>query len=424
MSEKTKHVNKKHIAHLEQVRRQTQMIKWIFGSIIGIAVLLVLYGYLNSTVMVPYKTVATVNGEKINAAKFQAAVKLQRVSSINTYTQYYQLAQQFGITDPANDSMFGSVLSDNANLLMSTDAMGNFVIEKLIKEKLIEQEANRRGITVSEEQIQGMLNDAFNYFPNGTPTVAPSATPFSTNEPNPASFAIVTITPIPTTAPTATPDAAAEPTATAMVEQPLPTEVPQPTPTAVSAAGYDELYQTKVDDFVSQIGLDEQGFRDLYREYLLREALLADVTKDMRPFEDRVWARHILVATKEEAKAVLDRLNAGEDFAVIAAEVSLDTSNKDNGGDLGWFGKGQMVPSFELAAYDLPVGDFSQPVATDYGYHIIQVIGHEEQPISESEFNDAKNAAFEEFLQTLRDGADIEIFDVWQGIVPVEPAFQ
>lgn len=423
MSEKNKHVNKKHIAHLEQVRRQTQMIKWIFGSVIGIAVLLVLYGFLNSTLLVPYKTVVTVNGDKVNAAKFQATVKLQRVSSINTYTQYYQIAQQFGIQDPTSDSMFGSVLSENANLLTNTDAMGNFVIEKLIKEQLIEQESARRGITVSEEQIQAMLNEAFNYFPNGTPTVAPSATPFSTNVPNTASFAIVTVTPTATTAPTSTPEAGIEPTAT-VVEEPLPTQIPQPTPTEVSQAGYDELYTTKVDDFVSQIGLDEQGFRGLYREYLLREALLADVTKDMRPFEDRVWARHILVATEEEAIAVLDRLNAGEDFAKIAAEVSLDTSNKDRGGDLGWFSTGKMVPSFEIAAFELPIGEFSQPVATDYGFHIIQVIGHEEQPLSESEFNDAKNQAFDDFLQTLRDSAEVEIFDVWQGIVPTEPAFQ
>ncbi|HWS23443.1 MAG TPA: peptidylprolyl isomerase [Anaerolineales bacterium] len=421
----TKQTNKKHIAHLEQVRRQTITIKWIFGSVVALVVLLLLYGYLNTTVLVPYKTVATVNGTKISASKFQSTVKLQRISSINTYTQYYQFAQQLGIADPVNDPTFGQILAENMNLLTNTDQMGEFVIEKLIKEELIAQEAERRGINISEDDLQGFLNESYNFFPNGTPTAIPSVTPFSTNVPNPTSYAIVTITPTPTALPTGTPTTVPEvpPTPTQTLE-PVPTEIIQPTPTAVNQAGFDEIYKAQVEDFKTEVGVDEEGFRSLYREYLLREALMKDVTKDMKPFADRVWARHILVATEDEAKAVLARLEAGEDFAVIAAELSLDTSNKDRGGDLGWFGKGEMVPTFEEAAFSIEIGSVSQPVGTDYGFHIIQVIGHEEQPLAEAEFENAKQIFFDEFLQTLRDEATVEINDVWKTIVPTEPALQ
>lgn len=421
----TKQTNKKHIAHLEQVRRQTITIKWIFGTVVALVVLLLLYGYLNTTVLVPYKTVATVNGTKISASKFQSTVKLQRISSINTYTQYYQFAQQLGIADPVNDPTFGQILAENMNLLTNTDQMGEFVIEKLIKEELIAQEAERRGINISEDDLQGFLNESYNFFPNGTPTAIPSVTPFSTNVPNPTSYAIVTITPTPTALPTGTPTTVPEvpPTPTQTLE-PVPTEIIQPTPTAVNQAGFDEIYKAQVEDFKTEVGVDEEGFRSLYREYLLREALMKDVTKDMKPFADRVWARHILVATEDEAKAVLARLEAGEDFAVIAAELSLDTSNKDRGGDLGWFGKGEMVPTFEEAAFSLEIGSVSQPVGTDYGFHIIQVIGHEEQPLAEAEFENAKQIFFDEFLQTLRDEATVEINDVWKTIVPTEPALQ
>lgn len=421
----TKQTNKKHIAHLEQVRRQTITIKWIFGSVVALVVLLLLYGYLNTTVLVPYKTVATVNGTKISASKFQSTVKLQRISSINTYTQYYQFAQQLGIADPVNDPTFGQILAENMNLLTNTDQMGEFVIEKLIKEELIVQEAERRGINISEDDLQGFLNESYNFFPNGTPTAIPSVTPFSTNVPNPTSYAIVTITPTPTALPTGTPTTVPEvpPTPTQTLE-PVPTEIIQPTPTAVNQAGFDEIYKAQVEDFKTEVGVDEEGFRSLYREYLLREALMKDVTKDMKPFADRVWARHILVATEDEAKAVLARLEAGEDFAVIAAELSLDTSNKDRGGDLGWFGKGEMVPTFEEAAFSIEIGSVSQPVGTDYGFHIIQVIGHEEQPLAEAEFENAKQIFFDEFLQTLRDEATVEINDVWKTIVPTEPALQ
>ena len=421
----TKQTNKKHIAHLEQVRRQTITIKWIFGTVVALVVLLLLYGYLNTTVLVPYKTVATVNGTKISASKFQSTVKLQRISSINTYTQYYQFAQQLGIADPVNDPTFGQILAENMNLLTNTDQMGEFVIEKLIKEELIAQEAERRGIDISEDDLQGFLNESYNFFPNGTPTAIPSVTPFSTNVPNPTSYAIVTITPTPTAMPTGTPTTVPEvpPTPTQTLE-PVPTEIIQPTPTAVTQAGFDEIYKTQVEDFKTEVGVDEEGFRSLYREYLLREALMKDVTKDMKPLADRVWARHILVATEDEAKAVLARLTAGEDFAVIAAELSLDTSNKDRGGDLGWFGKGEMVPTFEEAAFSLEIGTISQPVGTDYGFHIIQVIGREEQPLAEAEFENAKQIFFDEFLQTLRDEATVEINDVWKTIVPTEPALQ
>jgi parvulin-like peptidyl-prolyl isomerase len=93
--------------------------------------------------------------------------------------------------------------------------------------------------------------------------------------------------------------------------------------------------------------LTEEEFRALFVNTLLRQKLQDEITADATPSEEQVWAQHILLATEEEANAVLDRLNAGEDWNELAAELSTDTSNKDNGGDLGWFGHGAMVPEFE-----------------------------------------------------------------------------
>ena len=69
----------------------------------------------------------------------------------------------------------------------------------------------------------------------------------------------------------------------------------------------------------------------------------------------------------------MKRARAGEDFAKLAKEFSTDTSNKDKGGDLGWFGHGQMVPEFEQAAYALKPGEISDIVQTKFGYHIIKL---------------------------------------------------
>jgi parvulin-like peptidyl-prolyl isomerase len=84
-----------------------------------------------------------------------------------------------------------------------------------------------------------------------------------------------------------------------------------------------------------------------------------------------VCSKHILVATEEEAQAVLDRLTAGEDFAVVAGEVSLDTSSE--GGDLGCVQAGAFVPAFAQAAMEAVIGEITGPVASDFGFHIIVV---------------------------------------------------
>ncbi len=87
----------------------------------------------------------------------------------------------------------------------------------------------------------------------------------------------------------------------------------------------------------------------------------------------QVHAFHILVKTEEEAKQVLADLKKEIAFQKIAMERSLCPS-KSRGGDLGWFGRGQMVRPFELAAFSLKKGEMSQPVKTEFGWHVIKVV--------------------------------------------------
>ena len=84
-----------------------------------------------------------------------------------------------------------------------------------------------------------------------------------------------------------------------------------------------------------------------------------------------VCSKHILVATEEEAEAAMARLAAGEDFAIVAGEVSLDTGSE--GGDLGCVSAGAFVPAFSAAAMEAPIGEVTGPVATDFGFHILVV---------------------------------------------------
>ncbi len=130
------------------------------------------------------------------------------------------------------------------------------------------------------------------------------------------------------------------------------------------------------------ISITEEEIKDYFETY-----------KDMLNQKEQVRASHILVETEEKAKEVKEKLLAGGDFAEIAKEYSQDINNKDLGGDLGFFSRGEMLPTFENAAFALEIGEISDPVQTDYGFHIIKV----------EEKKEEKEANFEENKDKIKD---------------------
>ena len=88
----------------------------------------------------------------------------------------------------------------------------------------------------------------------------------------------------------------------------------------------------------------------------------------------QVRASHLLVKTEEEVKKLREEILAGKEFAEVAKEVSMCPSGA-KGGDLGYFGRGQMVPEFDKAAFSLPVGEISEPIKTQFGWHLLVVTG-------------------------------------------------
>ena len=96
-----------------------------------------------------------------------------------------------------------------------------------------------------------------------------------------------------------------------------------------------------------------------------------DAAAKAQPPEPEIHARHILLPTEDEAKAALARVKGGEEFAKVATELSKDPSG--DGGDLGWFTKDRMVPEFSEAAFKLKKGEVSEPIKTQFGWHIIKV---------------------------------------------------
>ncbi len=150
---------------------------------------------------------------------------------------------------------------------------------------------------------------------------------------------------------------------------------------------------------------------------------------------ERVTARHILLLTRgenalkdEDAKAKIAELKAklvaGGDFEAIAKAESMDPGSKKDGGKLPRFGRGEMVPEFEKVAFGMKVGDTSDPVKTDFGYHIIKVEAHETASFDECKepiANHLRQEKFQKMVDDLKKKADAKLDEAFFGPPPKAP---
>jgi len=441
-------VTKKHLARAQRERIQRRWI--ILGTALStvVAVGLLAYGWIRVGYLVPHEPVATVNGDKITTRQWQNRVRLLRLDLITRYQNTQQMAAIFG-SDPNLQTYIQQQLDQIQSQLTDTTSLGLNVLNQMIEEQLIRQEANRRGITVTTAEVDQAIEETFGYYPNGTPTSAPTAT--STGTSTPSLTATATRTGTPTSTRTSTPTNTAGPTFTpsrtptrtparsatateAPTSTPPPTATSGPTPTVTAtlpppptatpytSQAYETDYQAEIDYIRQTGGATEADFRSRYEARLFREKLLEAFRASVPREQDQVWARHILVADEATAQEVLDRLAAGESWEALASEYSQDTSNSDQGGDLGWFPSGTMDVAFEEAAFATAVGEISQPVQSSFGWHLIQVLGHEVRALDDAQYEQAVQNYMDSWLAETRAQSDIVVNDVWMDRIPVEPS--
>lgn len=401
----------------------------IIGTMVTVAVvgLILLASVINELLIVPNQIVARVNDTNITVSQFENRIRLERALLNDQINNYIFLLQSIG-QDP-NQFAGQEPLRTWLSQVQIPDQLGNKVVNDMVTETLIRQEAAERGLTVTQEDIDREIGRLLGYDPDTaglapTPTLTPTitSTPFVSPTPSP--------TPLPTATPEATVEATAEATAEAVAA--TPTWTPQPTPTAtatLTAEEEAERFGTNKSDYFATLRrstrLGDAEIQAYFETQALRRKLADAINPDLTTKVMHVDARHILVATEEEAQDILAALQNGESFADLARAASTDTGSGANGGELGWSPVTQFVDEFAAAVTDAPLGELIGPVQTEFGWHIIQVRAREERDISENDLEAVKDRRLTTYLEELRSAEDsnVEIFPIWTEHVPSDPAF-
>jgi len=327
-----------------RARRRERTVLFVSIGVLVLAVAILGFGFYQVKIAVKRKPVAVVNGQTITTQAYQEMVAYQR----------FELTRRFG----------GQIDLQTLTSFFQ-DQLPQQVLEDMIDAALIEQEATKRGIAVSEEEIQRAIEERFGYFRDApTPTPPPENTDVLTGTTGSSTM---------------------------------------------TRSQFEDAFQSYLQALKAQTGITEARYRDIIRQQLLRDKLREAIAVDLPTSVPQVHARHILVDTEEEAQQARERILGGEDFAEVAKEVSKDPGSAARGGDLGWFPQGQMVPEFDKVAFNLPIGKLSDPVQTQFGYHIIEVLERDDnRPLTPDQLDRARRERFDQWLQEQRSSADIQ----------------
>lgn len=397
--------NRRHIARAQKDALQQRRLMMALGGVGVLVLLILLAGLLFNYVLKPNQAIATVNDVKITRQAYEKRVLYERFildEQINYLNmQYQQIAQSLqddtsGLFDSLKaqaEQQLNQVYSERMNVDRSA-------LDMLIEENLVAAEATKRGITVSADEVDKAYQDIAASRSGGVTEVSAQSTVTARTNAT-ATALLYTPTPVPTLA------------AGETAPTPVPTTAPQPTPTinVISGDAMTTAIATWEKTLRDEARMTPADIRQLVYNTLLKQKVVKAIGDEVPVIALQAHARHILVATEEEAKAAKARIEAGESFADVAAELSLDTSTTPDGGDLGWFPKGAMIAAFDEAAFSQEIGKISDPIQTQYGWHLIEVLAREDHELDQMGLTQAKSVAYSNWL-TSATLADVE--DFWQ----------
>ncbi|MHB1295825.1 MAG: peptidylprolyl isomerase [Anaerolineae bacterium] len=415
MSKRTKTPKELTRKQISRRERETTQRKHLLLGTAGVLVLVLLvaaWGLYDQYVLTPRQPVAVVSGVSIRQDTYQKLVRFRRWDYGSYLEQLQAQSDQYAAGGEDMSFMVQYIDQQIQQLSSQLSSVPTAVLDELIEDQIVRQEAARRGITVTAEEVQTEIEQEFGYYRN-TPTPDPTL----------ASEVETPVAPTaePTTLPTEVVTPTIDPNVTPTEEPTLgPTATPEPTSTPMTYEGFVEQSSSWYETLKAGTGWTEEDLAWLVECALYRQRVADAIGAEAPTTQEQVHARHVLVDTSEAAEDVLARLEAGEDFAALATELSLDTSTKDQGGDLGWFGRGAMDSTFEEAAFALQPGETSGVVQSSYGYHVIRVDERDANRIMDADaLATAQNEAFTTWLEEQTASSSVERY--WDSsMVPAE----
>ena len=402
-------------SYKSRAEREAQLQKWAVRGVA--AIVLVLAALVAGTfaieqLIVPNQVLATVNGENITVGQFRDEYHLERNRLLLQLNQLQ--SSGFDIQQLAQQEPYQTWLNE----VNVPDQLGLRVINDMVDDRLLAQEAAARNITVDQAAVRAEVEAFFGFDPTEVALIG--VEPTATLEPTPRPSPFVSPTPSPTATATPTLDPEAEQEA---VE---PTLTPQPTVVEPTLSP-DEVRQNFADSeenfrsYFTRAGIAESAVNSFFERMALESLLTEELAGDDSSllYAD---ARHILVESEEKALEALRALQNGESFADLAGAISMDTGSGYRGGELGEAYVGNYVPEFRQAIEAAEIGELTGPIESEFGFHIIQVRSKEERSAAalEAQIERAKQQEFDRFVEALREeNADsFEISDSWLDYVP------
>ena len=364
-SPQAKPLTRKQLSRLERERAMQRRVVMGVGALLVLVVLTLIGGFVYERTIKVRQPIAQVGDRVITVGEYQKRVNFERYL---VYRNMQRIANQLRALP--NDESSGFLRQVYAQRLQQLtqeyQGIPGSVFETVLENAIIEAKAAELGITVTDEEIQARIEQR----------IAGELGAITQDDLNATATAVVQAT---ATAAAWTPTPTAEVTSTEALTvtgaiTPTATPFPTPTPNVLTTAKFEEAYQAFLKELQDRLGLTEAEYRAFVRVEILREKAQQYFADQVPTEEEQVYIKAVLLPSEEEARALLDEIQAGKSFEEAAAAYA-----REHAGDLGWFGRGQMVPAFEEAAFNLQPGEISDPVETEFGWHIIQVTDRDEE---------------------------------------------
>ncbi len=352
---------KKQIAMGRKQARQNRIILTLVATLIAVIVLIMAVGIISELIIKPNSPVATVNGVKIPVQDYQDLVTYNRYQYYNSIARLQDGLDQLNL-DPEENSFLIMLYEQQLSQLQTALALTTEdSLDELIEAELAQQKADELQITVAEQEVDQAIDEDFRG------AIAQQA------------------------------------------QEAITGTVELLTPTPVAQEQVDALY----DSVITAMHISEDAFRTIIRRNLMlgkvQDALAAEV-----PTTGLVVDLQLIETETEEAAIVAQtRVVSGEDFAIVAQEVSTDTLTLEDGGAVGWVTPGQLTTSYgaELDDYvfTLEVGQLGL-VESNGMYYLVRVVGRDENgPLPDDVLRQRQNSALVDWLDERRASPDVQI---------------